>query len=509
MSQFRIEETISESGSTSVYRAHQETLDRRVLLKVLHQHLANDPVVRERFTREAHACAHLRSEHIVQIYDLTEYNGCPAIVMEFVHGQSLKELIESSSYDHSELAKRTAVSILRALSVAHRKGIVHRDIKPGNILVAEDGTVKLTDFGLAHITDSPTMTLQGSVLGTPAYMAPEQVRGETIDERTDLFALGATLVEVSTGERIFAGENYSECVQKVGAFKTVQLDRFETQFSGDFLAFLKHLMEPSPDDRFRSAKEALEALHEKSEEVGEKMPEPTLSKVQLGFGLSAVVILLSILTYSVVGHRSPGNSSLGYGDQKYEQDAKFTQDSTNELMQGRPHQSVSSTDDPLPVTRQNSRHDAKSSQPGSINDSGDVRFTSNPWAKVYVDGGFVGETPISQAVHLSRGKHIVTFSNPSFDPILKTVEVGSGKEGYVAADFLLNAGYLQCAVKPWAEVYVDEQYKDTTPLNKPIVCSAGKHTVRFHNSAFSDVIREISVKAQDTLMITATLPALH
>jgi len=508
MSQFRIEETISESGSTSVYRAYQETLDRRVLLKVLHQHLANDPVVRERFTREAHACAHLRSEHIVQIYDLTEHNGCPAIVMEYVHGQSLKEVIASASYDRHELARRTAVSMLRALLVAHRRGIIHRDIKPGNILVADDGIIKLTDFGLAHITDSPTMTMQGAVLGTPAYMAPEQVRGETVDERTDLFALGATLVEVSTGERIFGGANYSECVQRVSSFKSEQLDQFREHLPEDFLAILKRLMEPSPEDRFHSAQEALEALNEHVQNTDSERALAAISSRTWTISIVSGVLLLSLVAYAVIGHKSTKNSSLGAAQIDQPADSGFTQRNNNQSAKD-PSVHVVSSPAGRTTTRENSLKTPKFEQSGTTADSGTARFTSNPWAKVFVDGRFVGETPISQSIRLSPGKHQITFVNPSFDPILKTLTILSDKNQIVSADFLESAGYLQCTVKPWAEVYVDEQYKDTTPLGKPILCSAGKHTVRFHNSAFTDVIKEVSIKARDTLAIVITLAALQ
>jgi serine/threonine protein kinase len=510
MSQFRIEEKISESGSTSVYRAYQETLNRRVLLKVLHQHLANDPVVRERFTREAHACAHLRSEHIVQIYDLTEYNGCPAIVMEFVHGRALKDVIADSSYDRYELARKTAISMLRALSVAHRRGIVHRDVKPGNILVADDGTIKLTDFGLAHIVDSPTVTMQGAVLGTPAYMAPEQIRGDAVDERTDLFSLGATLVEVVTGERIFGGTNYSECVQKVSAFKTEQLNRFPEYLSGEFLGLVKRLMEPVPDDRFRSAQEALEALHEQTEDNRNGHSDNPISSRRFAVGVFIAIVLFSILLYLVIGHKGVKVPNLAVEQQGYATDTSLMRGNAKKAAQEIPEQGVRAIDDRgATTTPENPRHKSQSASTRSKTDSGKVRFTSIPWAKVYVDGRPIGETPISQSVHVSAGKHSVTFSNPSFDPILKAIEVGSEQDLLISADFLQNAGYVQCAVKPWAEVYVDEQYKDTTPLNKPIVCSAGKHTVRFHNSAFTDVIQEISVRPRDTLMITIALTALH
>ena len=222
---FTIEATISESSTTRVFRAFDETLHRRVLLKVLHRHLAHDEQLRQRFVREARACAALRSEYIVQVYDLTEVEGAPAIVMEYVEGTSLKELIADESQRTFALASKVALHVLRGLSVAHGQQIIHRDIKPGNIMVDVNGMIKVSDFGLARISVPSTMTTEGMLVGTPAYIAPEQILGEQPDARADLFSLGTTLVETLSGERLFEGVTYTECLNKVSSFKTDMIDR--------------------------------------------------------------------------------------------------------------------------------------------------------------------------------------------------------------------------------------------------------------------------------------------
>ncbi len=507
MSQFRIDEKISESGSTTVYRAFQETLERPVLLKVLHQHLANDPIVRERLTREAKAHAHLRSEHIVHVYDLTEYNGSPAIVMEYVHGRSLKDVIAENPADRLQLAMKTAVSILKALSLAHRRGIVHRDIKPGNILIADDGIVKLTDFGLAHIVHSPTVTIEGSVLGTPAYMAPEQISGERIDARTDFFSLGATLVEALSGERIFEGVSYSECVKKIMEFKTEQLDRLLIDLPADKLRFVKHLMEPDPKKRYQSAADALKDLGE-GEEADAQGPALSAASRKV---LVPVLFAVAIIAFA-------GLLYFGTPDTH-----KVADPGRDPAKQGMPGDSTTNSQEqksfpvkPLPgrdaqggkqTRTANNDRPAEAIVPSL--DSLKVVFTSNPWAKVYVDGKMVGETPLAQPVFLTRGKHSITFTNPAFEPIVRSIDVRSGREQTVSADVMANAGFLVCAVQPWAEIYVDEQYKDTTPLNRPIVLSAGSHNIRFHNTAFNDTIQVVTIKPGDTLSISITLKTLQ
>ncbi len=507
MPQFRIEETISESSTTRVYRAFQIALARRVLLKVLRPHLAGDPVVRERFVREAHACAKLRSEHIVQVYDLTEFENTPAIVMEYVNGHSLKELLSQQPADRILLARKTAIQVLRALTVAHRNGVTHRDIKPGNILVTEEGVLKVTDFGLAHLADSTLVTAEGMVVGTPAYMAPEQVRGDRVDARTDLFSLGATLVEVLTGERIFEGDTHAECIRKVIVFKPEELDRFAGQAPKDFLEFLKRLLQPKPQMRFASAVDALAELHVKEESPDK--PGPTTAP-SVRKRTPVVLLLAGILIVSSIGalivlrsYRGTIPATRGGGVQSVDSISRVptrSADSATILLSSRKIHTVVSSQ-----PSESSHRRVSSSSQASDPASGRVRFTCSPWGKVYVDGQPIGETPFAESVVLPMGKHTVTFDNPTFNPIVKQIIVRADRELSVSANFMNNAGFLRCTVQPWADVYVDEVYRDTTPLSKPIVVSAGKHRVRFHNPSAADVVRVVTILPQDTVNVNVSL----
>ncbi|HTY35532.1 MAG TPA: serine/threonine-protein kinase, partial [Bacteroidota bacterium] len=412
MAQFQIEQTLSESTTTSVYRAFQVALARRVLLKVLRPHLAHDPVIRERFVREAHACARLRSEHIVQVFDLTEYEHCPAIVMEYVPGQSLKEVLQGAPADRPDLARKTAVHILKALSVAHRHGITHRDIKPGNILVAEDGTLKLTDFGLAHIADSMQVTTEGIAVGTPAYMSPEQIRGDRIDARTDLFALGATILEVLTGERIFDGTSYNECIRKILAFSPSALDQFAGSAPSQLLAFLKKLMAPDPALRYQSAPEALEQIAEPEDMQGTSAaPGGARSAMWIvGAALIVLAAILSILLWPKPADRK--NETVAQQGSLLTVPTPPVVDSAA----GSRGKSVQTQHEKAPDAagsivdhqqKNEERHDSPENAPGFSF----LRLTATPWAKIFVDGRAIGETPMGQTLKIAAGKHSVTFTN--------------------------------------------------------------------------------------------------
>ncbi|MFA6468281.1 MAG: serine/threonine-protein kinase [Bacteroidota bacterium] len=496
--QFKIEHKINESATTIVYRAFDEMLHRPVLLKVLQKHLIGDDGLKQRFMREARACAALRSEHIVQVYDLTEIDGAPAIVMEFVEGRSLKDVIAAGIPEPLAVTKKTATHVLRALTVAHEKGIIHRDIKPGNILVSEKGAIKVTDFGLAYVALSPTVTMEGMVLGTPAYMAPEQVRGDEVDQRTDLFSLGVTLIEVLSGERIFEGSTYSECMKKVLVFTGEELKRFDDRSDTEFSDFLKIMLQPKKENRFASAREALNALHDTASSLFEQQSQPVRRKHTLPISL-AITAIVCLVIVGLVKFVQPDTGEEGPNIQ-YQ--TPQTADSANSPLLEADQRSEKGLDNiSHPPVPENVIE--KSTAAVSV-DSGRVFLNSTPWAKVFIDNQLIGETPIAKPVKLSAGNHSVMFANPAFDPIIKSVTVRSERDIVVTGNFLEHAGYFMCTIVPWAEIYVDEQYKDTTPLTKPIILSAGKHTVRFKNESFADQVKEIVIIAGDTTHAAVT-----
>ena len=190
-----------------VFRAHDSVLAREVAIKVLHRALATEPAFIDRFRREARAAANLSHPNIVQVHDWGERDGTSFMVMEYVRGPNLRDLLTAHGRLRPQQAAEVVLQILAALDHAHRRGIVHRDVKPENALVTPEGVVKVADFGLAHALAEARITqAPGTVTGTVAYLAPEQIRGEAADPRTDLYALGIVMYELLTGEVPFVAE---------------------------------------------------------------------------------------------------------------------------------------------------------------------------------------------------------------------------------------------------------------------------------------------------------------
>lgn len=203
-----IESELGRGGMGVVFRAVDSVLERAVALKQLPRHLVGDPVLAERFRTEAKVLARLTHPGIVQVFDLVENEQGMFMAMELVHGGSLDALLEArGALPLPELA-RLGATMAEALAYAHAQGVVHRDFKPGNVLLAADGTPKVTDFGLAKIArDGPKLTQEGAVLGSPAYMSPEQAAGGVAESAADVYSLGVTLYEMATGHCPFEGES--------------------------------------------------------------------------------------------------------------------------------------------------------------------------------------------------------------------------------------------------------------------------------------------------------------
>ncbi len=203
---YRVVRKLGGGGMADVYLCEDLTLGRNVAIKVLLQRYLNDPTFVERFRREAKAAAGLNQQNLVSIYDWGEVDGTYYIAMEYVEGETLKDLIRRRGRLSGNESVAVTLQLLAAVDFAHRSGIVHRDIKPQNIMIDPHGTAKVMDFGIARAGDSG-MTEAGSILGTAQYLAPEQAKGYPVDERSDLYSVGVCLYEMLTGTVPFKGDS--------------------------------------------------------------------------------------------------------------------------------------------------------------------------------------------------------------------------------------------------------------------------------------------------------------
>lgn len=259
---YRLDARIGSGGMSTVYRAFDRTLERTVAIKVMHREIARDSDQLERFRREARAVAQLNHPHVVGVIDAGEEDGRPFIVFEHVEGETLKQRIRERGPLQIGEAVAYAIEIARALGAAHQRHIVHRDVKPQNVLIDGEGRAKVTDFGIARTLDEDGLTADGRVLGTTDYVAPEQAVGHGVTGRSDIYSLGIVLYEMLTGEVPYKGENQVAVAMAHVREPMPDVRALRPDVSAGLAAVLDRATAKEPDDRYRDAPELVAALED-------------------------------------------------------------------------------------------------------------------------------------------------------------------------------------------------------------------------------------------------------
>ncbi len=680
---YEIKEHIATGGMAAIYRAVDTSTGNIVAIKILHGHLAQDKDFITRFEREAQAAANLKHDNIIDILGYGEAAGVYYIAMEYVEGKSLKDLINTVKFMPHDIALAIVYDICQGIEHAHQKGVVHRDIKPANILVNKDGRVKITDFGLAQAQDLTSITVTGAIVGTPAYMSPEQAAGKRIDTRSDIFSLGVVIYEMITGSKPFQGESYSSVIHAILTIpaprpidanpivedsisaiieKMLQKDaskRYQniSRVSEDVYAYFReHNIEvPSkkigefiaePDrisvQKKQEAKERymkrglhymtlgkgnIDAAIKEFEKVQYLDPEDVNAKTHLAqlkrkrktaprvmekespkgkkkfpIGIAAivtaavVVIVLAATFFRNYGNQKPG---LMYGsifvDSRPAEASIYLDDIDLNLNTPFRVDSIATGDHTIEVRKMGYRTYTQKITLGggdtiSVNarliqeiatvSTGNIKITSkpsgaavvadgkdtglqtpctlkgitagqhviqlvksgyqtyelkpviqsdqttsasvnltkiqqretrrkaqksyfrinvDPWARIYIDGKYIETTPLAKSIEVTSGSHRVRLENPNFQAWQRNINFNPGQT--VSMDVKLQpfAGSLKISVRPWADVYIDGKFYETTPIAKPIDLSVGRHTLKLINPSFVPYEEVIVIEANKTL----------
>jgi serine/threonine-protein kinase len=261
MGRYRVEQELGRGGMAKVYRGQDTVLGRTVAIKILAPHFADDQDFVHRFRREAQAAARISNQNLVSVFDTGSDDGVHFIVMEYVEGRTLADLIAGGGRILPDRAIEIAIDVCRALEAAHAQGVIHRDIKPGNIMLDEKGHVKVTDFGIARVTSTAeTIAQTAAVLGTASYLSPEQAQGQPVDGRSDLYSLGCVLFETVTGRPPFLGDSPVAVASKHVLEQPTPPSRLNPDVSPDLDAVILRALAKNPANRYQTAEEFREDL---------------------------------------------------------------------------------------------------------------------------------------------------------------------------------------------------------------------------------------------------------
>jgi len=308
-SHYQLREKIGKGGMGEVFLAHDRTLDRRVALKLLPEDLQQDETTKKRFLREAKSAAALDHPYICKIYEIGEAEGKSFIAMEYVGGETLQRRLARGSLPLEE-AQRIAAEIAEALETAHQKGIVHRDLKPSNIMLSTGGHVKVLDFGLAkqvtasngvdsQLQTESQLTGKGLTPGTPAYMSPEQLRGEAVDTRSDIFSLGLVVYEMLTGTHPFIGATSMDTAAGILNESPTPISGHRKEIPERLEDLVEKMLAKSPGDRYQLVHEVRTDLARAKELTAPTRRMPPRTNRRLGLGMASVALVAVLVAVGV------------------------------------------------------------------------------------------------------------------------------------------------------------------------------------------------------------------
>ena len=367
---YRIQKELGRGSVGVVFLAHDPHIDRRVALKVLRPDLVTSEDFVQRFLKEAKAIGRLSHPNIVTVYDVGKDHGTIYIAMEFLDGDPLIKLVGHKEFSEKEIV-HLGIQVAAALDYAHGNGIVHRDIKPANIILTSEGFVKITDFGIARIEDpsADQQTRAGEILGTPAYMSPEQILGQPVDGRSDIYSCGVLFYELSTGVRPFRGENLAAIFRAVTQDIPTEPTKVKPTVSPGLSRIIMNCMSKRPDQRFRNCRAMVEALE------GCLKAEKSVTVTEVGVRRKSKSLALTTAALLLVAGIGGGVS----------------------------YHFISKWQTEIPGVSDNGSSNGSDAQP-SVAGLAVIKVGSEPTdAQVFVDREFKGTTPLQ--LELPVGKH--------------------------------------------------------------------------------------------------------
>ncbi|MEN8152545.1 MAG: serine/threonine-protein kinase [Acidobacteriota bacterium] len=530
---------LGRGGFAEVHLAMDRLLERKVAIKILLSQHSTDPDIVKRFIREARLYAKLEHKNLINIYDTGIAEGSAFIVMKYIKGKNLKYFIKEPKNIRLEIAPKIAMNMSKVLSYIHKNQIIHRDIKPANILI-EDETQKiyLADFGIARSATSKTLTQSGSIMGTPYYISPEQIKGKTVDQRSDIYALGATLFELVTGKPIFTADSSIEILYKHVNDKPEPVGKLVPELSRELKYTISRCLEKKPEQRFQNALEIADVFSRKrppaiTRYFNEKKEESSGRKRNLFFLIfsifvvTAILVLVlkdkekSILNNEIIetpvkidtGEKKAGKKKDTETEKKTENniEAPLKKEIKNEYKEDKKNIEpdkkqnnirkaiVKKPEKKELIEKETTREEIK---PIST-EKGTIRFSSFPPADVFWNDMKLGNTTQIFKKKFPPGKYTFTFKINGYMSFNKEITITGGKESPAHYRFK-PFGFLTITAKPFAKFFINDIDYGENPIFKkkfPI----GNYRIKAVKSGYVTDERSIKINQMKNSVISFSL----
>lgn len=513
-------ECIKKDAAAGVYIA----TDRRggkCLLKTLHIEAVREKSMLQRFRREARILSGLDHPHIIKIIDYGSNAGHLYIAFEYYPGYNLRQVIADRQLTDQERFQ-LAEQLLKGLSYAHQNKVIHRDIKPENILVNDAGQLKIADFGLAQILNEDSITQKSSIVGTPGYMSPEQIHGDTLTPQSDLFSAGVLIYELFSGRHPFIGKDISETIGNIVNLDEGQLARQTADLPDAARTLIQGAVRKDLQRRFGSAGEMLQEL---PGEIAGNQTYLDLTAVKRLQGRIFVMIITVVLSavgllwvqryWSAEKHNlQPAESDMATNPANLKKAPGLTASDSltdqNKLMQPEANSEEPSDarqsgnafgkmivvqDSLLPNSARGIPETASAPM------SGELMIHCRPWADIWIDGRKMETTPLQAPLQLPPGEFRLTLRHPQYPPVERVIRLVAGQPLHMAVNMDTLFGFLDCRVYPWGEIHLNGDKIAETPLQKAILLAPGEYSLQIRNPGFSVFRKAIQISRQETLRV--------
>ncbi|KAA3613162.1 MAG: serine/threonine protein kinase [Calditrichaeota bacterium] len=485
---------ISRGAITTVYKAKHLNLDRIVLLKVLNQQWLKEEDLLKRFKQEAQISAHLQHPNIVNVYDFEISPELVFISLEFIDGQTLSDLIKDANTLPIDKITFILHDALKALQYAHKKGVIHRDLKPDNILIDQNLKASITDFGLASFNDIPAITEQGQSMGTPAYMAPEQIQGKPGNAQSDLYSLGITLYEMLSNTSPFLKENTAATLQSILSDDLKDICSFRNDIPDWLIALTKELTNKKVESRSQNATTILEKYFNEKNDV-QLATNGLKNKKAFTYFVAALIITFFVVIF--FNTDSEENNPYTTSPQ-LEVLTDSVSESKAEITNNNPEKNdneiskVETIDNP---EKENVSDLTRTKREVKRDTFGGFYVICTPWATVFLNGDSIDTTPMKEPIQVKTGKYLIELVNQNYKTQLHEVEIKMNIVDSLNIRLEPNFGYLMVKASPWAKLFINGSYKEDTPLQKAIIIPAGKNIIKLQNPTFKTITDTIFVEA--------------
>ncbi|MDP2038810.1 MAG: serine/threonine-protein kinase [Ignavibacteria bacterium] len=509
---FQIIEVLKKDEHAAVFLANHIYLSKKIILKVLNTQKISDQALTERFKREAKILAQLDNPHIIKVLDFGMFKEYFYISFEYIEGVSLRNLLKQQQLTFEE-KNHLMAQLLKGLYYAHQCQIIHRDIKPENIFVDNNLNLKIGDFGLALSAEDNFVTNPYSIVGTPSYMSPEQVRGTKLNAQSDLFSAGVVLYEMFTEKNPFLKDNVSLTINEIMAFDEDLVSKGLDEQEQQIKDVIYHLIRKNAKDRYATALEALNDL-------GVSVDQPTLvikadeAREQrnrlrgiAAIATVAVIIIFFVLLKLFDSPPPAANPSINFGDTTAQQNQNAV--SQKEDLQ-KEQIDTSSLNKPLienqtipNTTQTESNENSSTQQPVNKNlGNGWLVVRAVVGTRVTIEGDNYPEA-LSKVIYLQEGQYDVKLDNDDFLSYTEKVKISAGQGTTLLVNFAAKVGFVTFDVRPEAKIYIDGVLKgDTPPILKLVPVRPGRRRFSLKNQNYRDIDTTLNIEKGDTLLFS-------